>query len=154
MKKRYHPKRIKKHFNSHAREIALQGIYQVDVGRKALQEEVMSLSWMRESPPENVKDYARALLKGVYQDYQRQESLIKKHSHKDMGQISRVVNAILHIGIYELSTGELSQTIIIDDLLQLVGKYDGEESVAFVNGILDSYYREQVEKQTEGRKGL
>lgn len=139
-------KKAKKHLNSHAREIALQGLYQINIGQKSLQEEIMRLDWIQELPPQSVQDYARVLLKGVCQNHQRAELLIKKHSHKDLSQISTVVNAILHMGIYELSfkrSEELSSAIIIDDLLELTRKYDGEESVAFVNGILDAYRQEK-----------
>ena len=123
MKKKVASKKgVKKHLNSHAREIALQGMYQVNVGRKALQEEVMPLPWITEDPAESVRDYACTLLEGVYEDYQKQEAFIKKYSHKDLSQISTVVSAILHIGLYELSVGKLSHTIIIDDLLGISEK--------------------------------
>ena len=146
-KKSLFPKGTKKHSNSHAREIALQGLYQLKVAQKSLEEEVLLLGWLTDAPKESIQDYARVLLKGVHENYQRQEGSIKEYADKDLSQISSVVSAILHIGIYELDFGELSHTIIIDDLLELVRKYDGEESVAFVNGILDTYYREREKKK-------
>ena len=148
MKRKASPsKGIKKHLNSHAREIALQGIYQVSVGQKSLQEEVLALPWIKETLAQGVQEHACALLKEVYQNYQKQETFIQKYSHKDLSQISAVVSAILHIGLCELARRKLSHTIIIDDLLELVRKYDGEESVAFVNGILDAYHQEHKEEE-------
>ena len=153
MRKKFpHLKGVKKHLNSHAREIALQGLYQLKVGQRLLEEEILPLAWLTEAPVESVQDYARTLLRGIHRNYQKQEASIERHAKKDPSQISSVISAILHIGLYELDSGELSHTIIIDDLLELVRKYDGEESVAFVNGVLDAYY--QKERQRGGEKKL
>ena len=50
------------------------------------------------------------------------------------------------IGLHELQSGRLDARIIIDDLLNLTRKYDGKDSVAFVNGVLDRALEDNRQK--------
>ena len=134
----------KKHSNSFAREIALQSLYQIELGKKSI-EEVMELKWMSNLPERKIIDYSKKIVCGVYESFENNINYIIKYSRKDITQISTIVQGIMQIGLWELKNAQIDPVVIIDDLLELTRKFDGEESVAFVNATLDSIRKEICE---------
>ena len=130
---------MKKHKNSYARELALQAIYQLEIGTRTL-EEVSTFDWLSKSPEPKVREYTCHLIVGVQKHAEQAWEYLRQHSHKDISQISTVVRIILRLGLWELQQKKLDHAIIIDDLLELTRQYDGQETVTFVNGILDAFY--------------
>jgi N utilization substance protein B len=49
---------------------------------------------------------------------------------------------ILRMAIYEMSRHETPPAVIIDEALELARQFSGEESVSFVNGVLDAVHKE------------
>jgi N utilization substance protein B len=45
---------------------------------------------------------------------------------------------ILRLAIYEMSRKETPPAVVIDEALELARQFSGEESVSFINGILDA----------------
>jgi N utilization substance protein B len=135
----------KKHKNSHAREVTLQALYQMEIANQPL-EYILQLGWLNEKPGATEKEFITGLIEGVADHMDALDDVINSISDKDSTQLSTIVRSILRIGIFELMRGELEVGIVIDDLLDLTRKYDGDESVAFVNGILDGFKNEK-EKQ-------
>lgn len=129
-----------KHPHTHAREVALQALYQLEVGGYTL-EEVLALRWLNSPMEESARSYFDELVRGVHAGRPLLEAVIREHSHKDFTQVSMVIRSILAIGIFEMGRAQVPAEVIIDDLLNLTRTYDGEESVAFVNGILDAASR-------------
>ena len=91
----------KKHSNSFAREIALQSLYQIELGKKSI-EEVMELKWMSNLPERKIIDYAKKIVSGVYETFENNINYIIKYSRKDITQISTIVQGIMQIGLWEL----------------------------------------------------
>ncbi len=141
-------KRIKKHQNSYAREVVLQSIYQMEVG-KVLLEEVLQFKWLKSTPRPEILSYTHTLIHSMQQDEDGDIAYIEKYSHKDISQISVIVLIILRIGFAELRSSLVPAHIAIDDLLELTREYDGEESVSFMNGILDTFYQKEILKTQE-----
>ena len=135
----------KKHKNSHAREVTLQGLYQMDIANQPL-ESILRLGWLNEIPGAAEQAFITGLIEGVADHMDVIDDVIDSFSDKDSTQISTIVRSILRIGVFEIMRGELEVGIVIDDLLDLTRKYDGNESVPFVNGILDGFKNEK-EKQ-------
>ena len=135
----------KKHKNSHAREVTLQGLYQMEIANQPL-ESILKLGWLNEFPGASEQAFITGLIEGVADHMDVLDDVIDSFSDKDSTQISTIVRSILRIGIFEIMRGELEVGIVIDDLLDLTRKYDGNESVPFVNGILDGFKNEK-EKQ-------
>ena len=135
-------KKSAKHPHSHGREVVLQALYQVEVANHTF-DHVLQFGWLNE-PLENEKQhYCQELIKGIGDSWEALDQVIQSFSHKDISQISIINRCILRIGIYELMKAELDHRIIMDDLLNLTRKYDGEESVPFINGIIDRFERER-----------
>lgn len=143
----------KKHPFSHAREVAMQGLYQVELIRQPY-EEVVRFSWLNEPMSASVQEYTIKLIQGVLDHWDALDQAILSFSDKGITQISIIVRCILRIGIFELMRGEVNPRILIDDLLNLTRQYEGDSQVGLVNGILDSVTREmnssdEPESETE-----
>ena len=134
----HHPKGLGKHPNTHAREVVIQALYQMEVGRHPLAD-MLRFGWLNADLDTEKKSFCIRYITEIEKATPILSAEIAGLSKKHISQISTVSRCILRMAIYELGRAELDARIIIDDALNLTRKYDGEESVAFVNGILDEY---------------
>ncbi len=132
----------KKHQNTHAREMAMQALYQMEVINAPLSK-VLQFDWLGDLPGAATIEYARSLVERVTDNWDALDEVIQSFSDKDITQISIINRCILRMGLVELMKQDLEAGIIIDDLLNLTRQYDGDESVSFINGILDSFEKER-----------
>lgn len=51
---------------------------------------------------------------------------------------------ILRLAIYELTESSLPAPVVIDEALELAKQFSGDESISFINGILDAVKRESA----------
>lgn len=49
---------------------------------------------------------------------------------------------ILRLAIYELQRNELPGPVVIDEALELARQFSGDESLSFINGVLDAIHRQ------------
>jgi len=49
---------------------------------------------------------------------------------------------ILRLAIYEMSQHTTPPAVVIDEALELARQFSGEESVSFINGVLDAVHKE------------
>ncbi len=49
---------------------------------------------------------------------------------------------ILRLAIYELGRNELPGPVVIDEALELARQFSGDESLSFINGVLDAVHRQ------------
>jgi len=49
---------------------------------------------------------------------------------------------ILRLAIYELRLAELPAPVVIDEALELARQFSSDESLAFINGVLDAVHRQ------------
>ena len=57
---------------------------------------------------------------------------------------------ILRLAIHELSLNVIPGPIVIDEALELARQFSGDESVSFINGILDAVLRQSLAAGTAG----
>jgi N utilization substance protein B len=48
---------------------------------------------------------------------------------------------ILRLAIYELERADLPGPVVIDEALELARQFSGDESLSFINGVLDAVHR-------------
>ena len=120
----------------------MQALYQIEVVDHPVST-VLRFSWLNEPMPAATQEYCIHLIQGVTDNWEALDGVIGSLSHKDVTQISVINRCILRTGIFEIMEGKLDPGIVMDDLLNLTRKYEGEDSVAFVNGILDRFDRER-----------
>ncbi len=60
----------------------------------------------------------------------------------DVSRISRLARAVLQLAIYEIqNVADVPTGVAINEAVRLAKKYDGDDTGAFVNGILGAYAR-------------
>jgi transcription antitermination protein NusB len=68
--------------------------------------------------------------------------ITEKSAHWKIERMPVVDRNILRLGIYEMSRQETPAAVVIDEALELARQFSGEESVAFINGVLDAVHKE------------
>jgi transcription antitermination protein NusB len=68
--------------------------------------------------------------------------ITEKSAHWKIERMPIVDRNILRLGIYEMSRQDTPAAVVIDEALELARQFSGEESVAFINGVLDAVHKE------------
>lgn len=83
--------------------------------------------------------FGEQLAIGVVKEVERIDELIGKHSeHWRIDRMPVVDRNILRVSIYEMMTMATPSAVVIDQALELARRFAGDESVAFLNGVLDA----------------
>ncbi len=126
-----------------AREAALQMLYQCEVGRASVAEAIATY-WPAHDPDGAVdgplREFANALVHGATARVAEIDALLTTHAKnwrvERMAAIDRVV---LRIAVFELlAEAGTPAKVVINEAIELVRSYTGDEAVGFVNGILDA----------------
>ncbi len=67
-----------------------------------------------------------------------------KSEHWRLARMPVVDRNILRLAIFELGQQKVAAPIIIDEALELARQFSGDESVAFINGVLDGVRRQSL----------
>jgi len=132
-----------------ARILALQAIYQLQYNERDLKQ-LMTFDWIDYEIPEQEKAFAQKLIKGVLEYTEIIDKIIEKYSQNwKIERISPVSKTILRISIYQMKyhLNEIPHKVVIDEALKLSKKFGEDDSGRFVNGILDTYYHQEIENQ-------
>ena len=94
-------------------------------------------------PDENETDFMNMLYDGVKLNKKKLDECIQKYLDRSwtLERIAKVDHAILLIAAFELLFTEMSDSIVINEAIELANTYSGEKSGAFVNGVLGSISR-------------
>lgn len=88
--------------------------------------------------------YIDSVVLGVANRTEELTACIQKYAIGwDISRISKLARAVLQVAIFEIRYLEdVPTNVAISEAVRLVKLYDGEETSAFVNGILGSFARE------------
>jgi N utilization substance protein B len=125
-----------------ARELAFQGIYQMDILKEKARTIIDSL--LSERPIKDM-EYFQDILLGVEEHLEIIDEKIKKFSKNwKLERLSKVDKAILRLGIYEILFKEdVPDIVAINEGVELAKNYSNEESPKFINGLLDQIRKEK-----------
>jgi N utilization substance protein B len=65
-----------------------------------------------------------------------------KSEHWRLERMPVVDRNILRLAIYELTQQSVPAPVIIDEALELARRFSGDESLSFINGVLDAVHRQ------------
>ncbi len=84
--------------------------------------------------------YGRQLIQGICLHVDEIDVLLAEHSHNwRVERMSLVDRNILRIAVYELQySDDAPAQVAINEALEIAKRYSVEESVSFINGILDA----------------
>lgn len=130
-----------------AREAALQMLYRWEVGR-ATTADVLKTFWLHEQPDtaamsDDLKAFAERLAAGVTNTVAALDPVITEAAeHWRLERMNVMDRLILRLAIYEfLHESETPAKVIINEALELARTFSGDDSVRFINGILDAIRR-------------
>ncbi len=72
-----------------------------------------------------------------------------KSEHWRLQRMPVVDRNILRLAIYELTQQAVPAPVIIDEALELARQFSGDESLSFINGILDAVHRQTLAAGTQ-----
>jgi transcription antitermination protein NusB len=128
------------------RVIAFQAIFSWDVNNNSIQD-ILNFEWI-DIENAKIKDesfiFARLLIKGIIDNLAAIDKKIRDHlDNWDFSRIGKVDLAILRLSTYSLLfQKEIAGNIIIDEAVDISRDYSSEDSYRFINGVLDSIYKE------------
>lgn len=96
------------------------------------------------SPARLPKDeFMETLVHGTIEHCAVIDQLISaKSAHWRIERMAIVDRNILRLAIYEMIHTKTPRPILIDEALELARQFSGDESVSFINGVLDAVHRE------------
>jgi N utilization substance protein B len=124
-----------------SRELAMQALFYVDMGRGEAAERLALFCGNRVIPAA-ARPFFDALVQGVLASREQLDRLIEHHSrHWKVARMSGVDRNAMRIALYEmLRCAEIPPKVSINEAIEMGKKYGSEESGAFINGILDSLH--------------
>jgi N utilization substance protein B len=70
------------------------------------------------------------------------KQIAAKSEHWRVERMAVVDRNILRLALYELRLAELPAPVVIDEALELARQFSSDESLAFINGVLDAVHRQ------------
>jgi N utilization substance protein B len=137
-----------------ARELALQILFQIDVGGLPVR---YALEITPEEHPadEDLWEFARRLVLGVMRNLPEidtiLEELVEGWSLERMANVDRCV---LRMALYEMMhVPETPPRVVINEAIELAKTYSTDDSGRFVNGVLAAFARREglLERESEER---
>jgi N utilization substance protein B len=121
-----------------AREAALKVLFQMDLsGINA--EKGLSAYWESFDLEAEGDEYAEQLVKGIEAHHEEIDEAIREASTRwRLERMATVDRNVLRIGTYELvHRPDVPVRVVLDEAIELAKRFGGEDSSAFINGVLD-----------------
>jgi N utilization substance protein B len=133
-----------------SRERAVQVLFQVDVRSISPAEAIHNYydslySEENEDRPER-DDFMEELVYGTVARREELDGRISKYSENwRIERMPAVDRNILRLAAFELGQGKLPAAVIIDEAVSIAKRFSADESVAFMNAVLDAIRKEAGE---------
>jgi N utilization substance protein B len=126
-----------------ARDVAIQMLYQWEIGRLTVPEVAQSfwrIGEVDESIPERARTRAAELVRGTVESVgQIDQILVEASRNWRLDRMPVIDRLILRLGIYELLHDRSTPApVVIDEAIELARRFSTEEAVPFINGVLDA----------------
>lgn len=148
---------------SNAREIAVHLAFEIGFSSLTA-DELLSRRLTRESfarlaeeeplyasfPNEKQENYIAGLVRGVYEHGAELDGYIERYAvGRRFSRINRMAAAVMRVTMFEiLYMPEIPNAAAINDGVEIVRKYEEEDVVRFVNGVLGSFVRAEFPEGT------
>ena len=145
--------RARKDPRHRAREAALQILYQWDIGKRDIDKSsatFFDLQWPNTDPPaDDLRDFATALARDTSERLSEIDPLIAATTERWRPERMAILDRlILRMAVCEmLRDTSTPPVVVINEALELARTFTTEESVKFINGMLDAI-RKKIETRT------
>jgi N utilization substance protein B len=138
---------VRKEPRHRAREAAVQMLYQWEIGRSSMPD-VLQTFWLHDRPATaNLSDdhraFAQRLATGVVDTVGTLDPVLAEAAeHWRIERMNVMDRLILRLAVYEyLHEPATPSRVIINEALELARTFSNDDSVRFINGILDAIRR-------------
>ncbi|MBV8819943.1 MAG: transcription antitermination factor NusB [Acidobacteriaceae bacterium] len=130
-----------------SRQRALQVLYQWDMTKQPVDQAISAYYdslYSEENPDPPPRDaFMEELARGASNMSADLDRRISSNSqHWRLERMPPVDRNILRLAIFEMTNQSTPAAIVIDEALELARQFAGEESVGFINGVLDAVHKE------------
>ena len=131
-----------------SRQRALQVLFSWDLRKQPVDEAIdafyKSLVSDEDDPPaEQPDEFMETLVRGATeQAVVIDQRIAAKSENWRLDRMPAVDRNILRLAVFEMSSVGTPAPVVIDEALELARKFSTDESVAFVNGVLDAVSRD------------
>lgn len=123
-------------------------MYLWDLRRQPINEAISAFYETLGSDEENPKrtapdQFMETLVRGASEhasDIDRR--ITEKSEHWRLERMPAVDRNILRLAVYEMTDLATPAPVVIDEALELARQFSGDESVSFINGVLDAVHRD------------
>jgi len=131
-----------------SRQRALQILYQWDLRKQPVDDAIASfydnLYSEEPEPKPGRDDFMEELARGTSEmSAEIDRRIAEKAENWKLDRMPLVDRNVLRMAIYEMSRKETPAAVVIDEALELARQFSGDESVSFINGVLDAVHKEQ-----------
>ncbi|MHC4571604.1 MAG: transcription antitermination factor NusB [Planctomycetota bacterium] len=130
-----------------ARELAIQGLYQLDVQGSDLLE-FLGEFFIENEPDDSVRKLALDWTRGAWENLAQCDELIVASTIKwQLSRLAIVDKSILRLSVYQLKfCPDIPHRVVINEAIELAKKFGTDKSPAFVNGVLDAVLKKLKSK--------
>jgi len=131
-----------------SRQRALQVLFLWDQRKQNIDEAISSFYdtlASEEAEPERAQpdEFMETLVRGASEKAPEIDRRIAgKSEHWRLERMPAVDRNILRLAVYEMSELNTPAPVVIDEALELARQFSSDESVSFINGVLDAVHRE------------
>jgi N utilization substance protein B len=131
-----------------SRQRALQVLFLWDLRKQAVEEAIDSfyntLGSDEDDPQPTPRDeFMEYLVRGtVANSAAIDQRIVAKAANWRLERMPVVDRNILRLAVYEMDTLGTPAAVAIDEALELARQFSGDESVSFINGVLDAVHRD------------
>jgi N utilization substance protein B len=130
-----------------ARERALQILFQWDARKGSIDDAIGSFYeslYCEQSETKPAPDeFIERLVRGVVENIADIDRRLAQHAeHWRIERMPAVDRNVLRLAIYEMMALDTPPAVAIDEAIELARRFSGEESVQFINGVLDAAKRD------------
>lgn len=125
-----------------ARAHAMKLIYEWEMGGDGGEDTRLNLLGV--APGEKEAEYMNRMFEGVVFEKDALDERISGSLHGwTIDRLSKVDLAILRLGAYELSLGEVPAGVVINEAVELANQFSTDKAGSFINGVLGHLSREE-----------
>ena len=124
-----------------SREVALQVLFQSEFEKSLSSQQALAHYLENFDTPPEVVEFAEKLVQGVLEKREEIDGIIQSHSRSwKVNRMAFVDKNILRLAVYEMKflSEHVPWTVAIDEAIEIGKRFGGQESSAFINGILDN----------------
>jgi N utilization substance protein B len=129
-----------------SRQRAVQVLYQADIRNQAVEAAIFDFYdtlYTEETEEQPISDpFMESLARGTEQHKPQIDQVISSRSeHWRIERMPVVDRNILRMAVYEMQFVKTPPPVVIDEAIELARQFSNDESVPFINGVLDAVNR-------------